>query len=569
MFGIAVLLLLASAGIVGLTMVRRSSATTADQVPTAEPTSFVAIVETAVPTPDLATPTERVSPTAHTSATPATPQRTGTARATVTAAAAAALGSGQSKAARGVAGSMAITLGGTLPPAQVAAGPGQPTVPAIVPVPPTATPTRTRTPVPAGGGNTGGGNTGGGNTGGGNTGGGNTGGGTAPTATRTPTRFPTSTPTTVPTATATATPKPILPPVAFPGPGSKTHSYDLTYTQSANLASVPANGNAYILLWSNFTRSNVETYARNLGLSGAVQSTGDGFSVTDPAKGTLVVNNTLGLVRFTALGVASAPMMAAMVATPAPSAEPSPSPPVFVTVRPGGSTQPSPTPSPAAPTQTVPPTTEPTAVPTAVPTVAPTAGPSPSAAPSADPSPSPSPSAAPVTDAEALEIARNWLARAQLLPEGTDGGRVTRPTTGQILVTFHPSEMGPLLLGDPAVTVQLGTDGSVRSVNHRWPEEIQKSAVQLRGAQAAWADALAGKGYLEVDQTIPANLPPNTVFTGAATVTGVSVSWRLATADGTHYLVPLYVFEGTVALQNPAPGQDKPLPFRLYVQAMP
>ena len=129
--------------------------------------------------------------------------------------------------------------------------------------------------------------------------------------------------------------------------------------------------------------------------------------------------------------------------------------------------------------------------------------------------------------------------------------------------------MGALLLGDPAVTVQLGVDGSVRQVDHRWPEEIQKSPAQLRGAQAAWADALANKGYLEVDQTVPANLPPNTVYKGAATVTGVSVSWRLATANGTNYLVPLYVFEGTVTLQNPAPGQDKPLPFRVYVQAMP
>jgi hypothetical protein len=146
---------------------------------------------------------------------------------------------------------------------------------------------------------------------------------------------------------------------------------------------------------------------------------------------------------------------------------------------------------------------------------------------------------------------------------------VTRPNTGQILVTFHPSEMGALLLGDPAVTVQLSVDGSVRQVDHRWPEEIQKSTAQLRGAQAAWADALAGKGYLEVDQTVPATLPPNTVYKGAATVTSVSVSWRLATANGTNYLVPLYVFEGTVILQNPAPGQDKPLPFRVYVQAMP
>jgi hypothetical protein len=64
-----------------------------------------------------------------------------------------------------------------------------------------------------------------------------------------------------------------------------------------------------------------------------------------------------------------------------------------------------------------------------------------------------------------------------------------------------------------------------------------------------------------------------TAFTGTATITNVSVGWGFAseTVGGvtTNYLLPVFVFEGKVTLDNPAPGQDKTQNFRVYVQATP
>jgi hypothetical protein len=153
---------------------------------------------------------------------------------------------------------------------------------------------------------------------------------------------------------------------------------------------------------------------------------------------------------------------------------------------------------------------------------------------------------------------------------------VTRPTSEQVVVTFHPTQgFQPTqqeisILGEPGITVKLGANGAVREVFYRWFKNPDPRQVPLRGAAAAWAEAQAGKGYLEVDQTVPATLPANTVYRGAATVTKVSIGLRNATdASGTVYLVPIYIFEGTVALENPAPGQTGPFTFRLYIQATP
>ncbi len=546
MFGIAVLLLLASAGIVAITVARRSSATTVDAVPTAEPTAFVAIVETPYPTPITPTvvPTPRASATPRLAASPATPE---VAR-TTTAVSAGVVGSGQSKAARGVAGSMAVTLGGVLPPAQIAGAPStapanpiigtNPTpTPTLAPIP---TPTATRPPVSTGGGSTGGGSTGGGSTGGGST---------APTPTRTPTpRPPTATATPItPTATATVTPRPTLPPlppVAFPGPGSATHSYALTYNQTTNLANVSDSSFSYIVLWSGFSKERVDSIKGALGLTAPVEPTGDGYRVIDPAKGSLVVNNTLGSLRFTIPGQAGGPNLTVLETPTVPVAT--------STAKPSASAAPSVAPSAA-------PSLSPTAAATqtarpAAPTVTPGSG-----TPTATPQ---------IKDEAAIKQATDWLKQTGLLPDGIDAGRVTRPTTAQIVVTFHPLQPGALVLGEPAITVALGSDGAVREVNYRWPNSLNPRAAQLRSATLAWADVVAGKGYLEVEQTIPATLPPNTVFKGTATVTKASIGWRLATANGTNYLVPIYVFEGMVVLDNPVATPGVAVPFRTYVQAI-
>ena len=175
-----------------------------------------------------------------------------------------------------------------------------------------------------------------------------------------------------------------------------------------------------------------------------------------------------------------------------------------------------------------------------------------------------------MTDAEAITKAGDWLVKAGLWPGGVADGKVTRPTSEQIVVTFHPTQPETTLLGNPSIVVKLGTNGAVREVFYRWFKNPDPRQTPLRGAAAAWAEAQAGKGYLEVDQTVPATLPANTVYRGAATVTKVSVGHHNATAaNGIVYLVPIYIFEGTVRLENPAPGQTGPFAFRLYIQATP
>jgi hypothetical protein len=117
------------------------------------------------------------------------------------------------------------------------------------------------------------------------------------------------------------------------------------------------------------------------------------------------------------------------------------------------------------------------------------------------------------------------------------------------------------------VRVVLGGDGTMKSFYERWPTTLNARPTLLRDPNIAWAEIVAGRGYLEVDQTIPSALPANTVFRGAATVTKVSLGWAPGTTGTTNYLVPLYVFEGTVTLINPPTGQPATVPFRVYIGA--
>jgi hypothetical protein len=198
--------------------------------------------------------------------------------------------------------------------------------------------------------------------------------------------------------------------------------------------------------------------------------------------------------------------------------------------------------------------------------VPPTQTPQASASPSAPPSPTPSRT---LTDEAAIAAAQGWLTKANLLPANADGGRVTRPTPEQVVVTLHPQIPGPQIASDPMIEVTLGVDGSVRNVYHRWPTNISPRETALRNVNEAWAEVAAGNGYLEVDQTVPTNIPAGTVFHGAANVTAVSIGWSTAAegADGLNYLVPVYVFEGTVTLSNPPEGQPNAVPFRVFIPA--
>ena len=148
-----------------------------------------------------------------------------------------------------------------------------------------------------------------------------------------------------------------------------------------------------------------------------------------------------------------------------------------------------------------------------------------------------------------------------------DAGWVTRPTPEQIVVTFHPQTPGSLIPQDPMIQIKLSADGTVREAYHRWPTKLEPQEAALRDVNVAWSEVVAGGGYLEVQQTVPADLPANTVFNGNAVVSKVSIGWAPGTNGTTNYLVPLYVFEGTVTLANPPAGQPAAVPFRVYIAA--
>ena len=541
-FGLALLLLLASIGIIGATLARRSGAEQARD-PGPSPTAFVAIVETPVPTPPtgLLTPTPRTTTTARGVASPTLGP---TARVTRTTTATAALGSGQGAGARGIAGSMAIALGGILPPVEVPVPTAtQPT--AAQPVPAQPVPSRpgvaqtsppTPTPRPSGGAVGGGSSSGGGSYSGG---GSSSGGGTVYTPPTlppyvAPPRPPTPTAYVQPTAIPTPTQVP-LPAAVLPGPGSRTYSYNLTYMQNANLAALPQSDFAYATTYKTYTAGDAATLKAALGLSGQIEQTGDGFRITEP--GTLIISNTTGSITYTAASGASAPQLGALAL---PTYTPI-TPVIEITATPAASTAPSTSPAPGqipAPLRDI-----------------------------GTPAPSGTPTPTKLTDEAAIAAAKKTLTDYGLLPTGIDAGRVTRPTPDQVVVTFHPVSPGSLIPQDPMVRVVLSQGGTLKSFYERWPTALDARPTPLRDPSSAWAEVTNGGGYLEVDQTIPADLPANTVFRGAATVTRVGLGWAPATTGTANYLVPLYVFEGTVTLTNPPTGQPATVPFRVYVGA--
>lgn len=552
-FGLATLLLLASIGIVGATLARRSGAEQAQNDGGPTPTAFVALVETPVstlPTP-IVIPTPRSTATAR-SATSPTAKPTVRVTRTVPAA---ALGAGQGAGARGLAGSMAIVLGGTLPPAEVAAAPAptQPIPAQPVPTQPRAAVQPVPTPAPRTSGSTGGGSVpsgGGTSSGSGSSSGGgsvytpptgsgsSSGGGTVYTP---PTPTPYVAPPLPPTPTVNAppmvapTPTPVpLPAAILPGPGSRTYSYQLTYTQNADLAALPDSDFAYITTYKTYTAGDAATLKAALGLTGQVEQTGDGFRITGP--GTLIISNTAGSLTYTAATGASEPTLNALALPTRPAITPAVEAPA--------------TPHPAtAPASTAP---------------SPSATPS---RPAGTPTIGGTPTAPQLSDEAALAAAKKILTGYGLLPADADAGRVTRPLADQVVVTFHPAQPGSLIPQDPMARVTLAADGALRGFYERWPTNLTARPALLRDPQIAWAEATNGGGYLEVDQTIPSDLPANTVFHGAATVTKVGIGWAPGTTGTATYLVPLYVFEGTVTLTNPPTGQPKTVPFRIYIAA--
>lgn len=170
-----------------------------------------------------------------------------------------------------------------------------------------------------------------------------------------------------------------------------------------------------------------------------------------------------------------------------------------------------------------------------------------------------------LTDDMARDAARRWLEPRGLWPGNAGEGRVTRPMSGQTVVTFSPTDPPGEFPDDPQITILFDETATVRDLRYRWPNEIQPRPVPLRSANEAWADAQAGNGYTELDIVVPPRAAPGSAFGGSATVTSVSIGWAVgASGDGVTYLIPVYVFEGTAILD----GSSREVTFRTFVPAM-
>lgn len=532
-FGVALVLMLASAGLVVFTLSAKRSTSSPATAPAGLPTAsaFIALASTSTPTqaptatstprPKTSTPTPR--PTMATPRIAATP---------------APLGAGQTTAIRGLAGSMLATTGGVaLPTPGAITPPGAALPPATIP-PYNPPPIATMPPLPSN-----------------------------PPVYNPPVYNPPSNPpvynppvvkppynpaptippgsalTPVPGGSGTAVATPpgngALPTVAFPTPGATDTRYALTYTLSADLAAVPKSAYAYQLTWRDFTNTEFEQLARALGVPGPVRVTPGGFTASGNGRLTL----SKGLLTYMsplAVGTGDAtPTAAVPAATTTPAAASSPVPTATVTV--GGQ------PTPSAQAGSAPPatraaTTSPAATGAAA-TTTPANG---------------------MSDDAARAAAKQWLSARGLFPANADSGEVWRPVFDQTVVIFHPLEPQGRVLGDPQVLIVFDPAGNVRMAQYHWPATSAPLLSRLRSSQEAWADLLAGKSFTQVNWTIPAGTAPGTTFSGAATVTKVSIGWSSAVdAAGQTYLMPVYAFEGTTTLKE----TGATVPFRVYAAA--
>lgn len=263
--GTALVLLLASVGLVVYTLSERRTADRAGIRPTASPTRTVAAVETPVRTPASARSTVARGTSGRATTTP----RRGTA-----VVARGPLGAGQSRAVRGIGGTIAS---GIRPTETAPALTGIPT-----PVPPYNPPDY------------------------------------GPPVYNPPSSSywdPTPTPyiyipppitEATPLVTPTSIPAGALPTVALPADDTRAYRYELAYTRSDDLGGIPPSEYFYVITWRSYSADEVMALKDAFGLRGPVEPTDEGFQVSDP--GLLIVSNAAnGLIRYFAPGVTPTP----------------------------------------------------------------------------------------------------------------------------------------------------------------------------------------------------------------------------------------------------------------------
>ena len=117
------------------------------------------------------------------------------------------------------------------------------------------------------------------------------------------------------------------------------------------------------------------------------------------------------------------------------------------------------------------------------------------------------PAGDPLADDALIQSARSWLLDHNLLG-GADIGpgsvQDRNKDTGRASVVFKPVDPDKILSAIPSAAVTIGTDGNVLEANVRCPASLRKASYTLRSADALWADASAGRGYVDIDpQLLP------------------------------------------------------------------
>ena len=169
-------------------------------------------------------------------------------------------------------------------------------------------------------------------------------------------------------------------------------------------------------------------------------------------------------------------------------------------------------------------------------------------------------------DQQAIDFARDWLRVAGLLPPDLGEGRVVSRVeeTKRVTVLFGPAEPAAVLAAYPSIAVTVGPNGVVLEASLRWANVVRIDVYQLMPARQAWQLIESGQAYIEAELA-DAGIAPGSDVKGRATFDAVRIAYSTSgPPGGNQYLQPVYVFEGTVRVDD----VEGSYPVRAYVPAL-
>jgi hypothetical protein len=169
-------------------------------------------------------------------------------------------------------------------------------------------------------------------------------------------------------------------------------------------------------------------------------------------------------------------------------------------------------------------------------------------------------------DQQAIDFARDWLRVAGLLPPDLGDGRIVSRVeeTKRVTVLFGPAEPAAVLAAYPSIAVTVGPNGTVLEASLRWANVVRIDVYQLMPARQAWQLIESGQAYLEAELQ-DAGVAPGSDIKGRATFDAVRIAYSTSgPPGGSQYLQPIYVFEGTVRVDD----VEGSYPVRAYIPAL-